>query len=419
MKTMKSRKNLVLTTIMLGTWMVSGAQNSAIETVAILMTQDTMIHEDNVKAVEEIEKAAANPKTANWAKMWYYRGKLYLSIHMSNDEVTKKSVGDPLNLAYESLMNVEKGEKSERFMDDARPLLLQTAYQLYNQAYLASREGNTAMCIENYEKILKIIPYDEEGKLKREANITKEMLYVYSYSLLMNDGEHVKANEYIAKLIEMNYADPVIYAHMAQNHLKLQDTASALKVLKQGKEMFEGNIDLINAELDLYLKMGKTEELIEQSNQAIAQDPNNKIYYFVRGVSYDKLGESEKAIADYLKAVELDPYYYDGYYNLGASYINQTEEIINKMNDPKNDYSQKEYDELAEQVDELYIKALPYFEKAIEVSGDNYSEKISLGKTMQGLYRRLQANYPEYAEKYKAIKESIAQWEEALEATEQ
>ena len=412
-KTMKNRKLTVIALFVLGAWNYSYAQNSAIETVAMMMQQDTMVHEDNVRAVEQIEKAAENPKTSNLAKMWYYRGRLYLSIQMSKDEEMKKAIGDPLNLAYESLLNVEKGEKADRYTDDSRPLLLQTAYQLYNEAYAASQSGENKKAIENYMKIIKIIPYDENGDLMRQANISVETMYQYSYYLEMNSGNYAEANKYIKKLVDLNFMDPIMYAHMSQNYLNLKDTASALDALKQGKTLFETNMDLINSELDLYLKMGKTEELIAQSNLAIEQDPNNKIYYFVRGVSYDKLGEKEKAIEDYKKAVELDPYYYDGYYNLGAAYINQTEDIIKKMNDRNISFTQKEYDALAVKVDELYIKALPYFEKALEVAGDDYNEKIELAKTMKGLYQRLVANYPDYMGKYKEIKEKIKAWEES------
>lgn len=404
-----SKKIAILVLALVGFTAYTNAQNSQIETVALKFEQDTMIHEDFVEAITAINKAKDNDKTGNWAKMWYWRGRLYLALHRSGDEALKKEVGDPLDIALESFMKVKDGEKADRYSDDAYPWIIQTGLDLYREAYTAQNNKEYKEALRRYQEILKVIPYDKTGDLKRSANITPETMYQYSYYMAMYAQDYPLAIKYIKELIDRSYADPRIYIDIANLYMSEKDTASALKYLKMGKDLFEGNIDLINTELDIFLKMGKTAELIEQSNQAIEQDPTNKLYYFVRGVSYDKLGETDKAIADYEKAIELDPYYYDAYYNLGATYINQTEDVINKIQESQD---QDEINKLSKKVDELYIKALPYFESALEnVEADNINEKIALGTTMKQLYAKLAANYPEYMDKYRGIKKQIEGWE--------
>jgi tetratricopeptide (TPR) repeat protein len=43
--------------------------------------------------------------------------------------------------------------------------------------------------------------------------------------------------------------------------------------------------------------------------------------YFYRGIVYDTLEELELAIADYTKAIELDPDFVDGYLNRAYAYF--------------------------------------------------------------------------------------------------
>ena len=55
------------------------------------------------------------------------------------------------------------------------------------------------------------------------------------------------------------------------------------------------------------LNDGKYEEAIEKFTEAISEDPSNPIFYFYRGASFDKIGDTDKALEDYQKSVELKP----------------------------------------------------------------------------------------------------------------
>ena len=49
------------------------------------------------------------------------------------------------------------------------------------------------------------------------------------------------------------------------------------------------NRTIINLELDIFLKQGKSQELIDKLNVAIQEDPENTVYYFARAISYEGL----------------------------------------------------------------------------------------------------------------------------------
>ena len=87
-------------------------------------------------------------------------------------------------------------------------------------------------------------------------------------------------------------------------------------------------IDLVE-EAKIYFNRGlkhqnqnEYEKAIADYNKAIELNPNYVYAYGNRGISYKNLGKYELAIADYNKAIELNPKYGNAYNNRGVSYQN-------------------------------------------------------------------------------------------------
>ncbi len=85
-------------------------------------------------------------------------------------------------------------------------------------------------------------------------------------------------------------------AETARVEIKLQSFESAkpdsTKASKQG-------VELINA--------GRYKEAINILTEAIRNEPSNPLFYYYRGMAFEKNGELDKALEDYQKAVELKP----------------------------------------------------------------------------------------------------------------
>ena len=64
------------------------------------------------------------------------------------------------------------------------------------------------------------------------------------------------------------------------------------------------------------LDKGKYDDAIADYTKAIALDPNDANVYTNRGVAYGKKGEVGRAIADFRKALEIDPSDQDAEENL-------------------------------------------------------------------------------------------------------
>jgi len=68
-----------------------------------------------------------------------------------------------------------------------------------------------------------------------------------------------------------------------------------------------------------YSKLGNYEDAIADYTRAIRIDPDYANAYGNRGVAYNELGNYKDAIDDYTKAIRIDPDYASAYKNRGIS----------------------------------------------------------------------------------------------------
>ena len=126
------------------------------------------------------------------------------------------------------------------------------------------------------------MPFDEEEQLKR-GNITKETVLHNSFFAARKMKDNAKAKEILQQLIDIKFNEPSIYIHMSNIYQEEKNTDKALEYLSLGRDMFEEDQAIITAEIDLYMKLDRTDELINKLTLAINSDPENEIYYVIRG----------------------------------------------------------------------------------------------------------------------------------------
>jgi tetratricopeptide (TPR) repeat protein len=76
--------------------------------------------------------------------------------------------------------------------------------------------------------------------------------------------------------------------------------------LEPVKSIVSDSANLIKRGRDL-LNAGKYEEAIIKLSESISADPSNPVYYYYRAIAFERSENSEKAVEDYQKAVELKP----------------------------------------------------------------------------------------------------------------
>ena len=341
------------------------------------------------EAKDYIDLAYSNETTSNEAKMWNYRAPIYLEIALKKPELDDKAI---IKATDSYIKCMTKGKKDRIIVrkwtpkEDVLAGLIQCGYKLFNLGIDKYNEGDYQTSLEFYEKIFEIVPFDEEDQLKR-GNITQEtILYnsFFSSSKLKND---TKSKELLQKLIDINFNEPAIYIQMSDIYKREGNIDKTIEYLSLGREMFEEDQSLINTEINLYIELGRTSELITKLGEAIELDSENSLLYFNRGTIYDQEGELQKAESDYLKAIELNPSSFGSNYNLGALFFNKAVELNNSANSTSDD---NKYRKLKKEADIYFKKALPYLESAYNLNSNDKNTLLSLKQLyyMQGDYKK-------------------------------
>jgi tetratricopeptide (TPR) repeat protein len=101
-------------------------------------------------------------------------------------------------------------------------------------------------------------------------------------------------------------------------------------------------------------------------NEALKNDPNNKVLYFNLGVTSANSNKLDEAEKNYKKAIEIDPNYFDALLNLSELKLRSDEKYVTEMNKlGTSEKDNKRYEILKAEREKNYKSLLPYLEKAV------------------------------------------------------
>ena len=376
-------KKAIFTALLVAITSIALAQSHNITSAAILLQQynsekDISIQALKIKEAKDfIDQAFVNESTSNDPKMWNYRAPIYLQIALKEPSLDEDAILKATEAHIKSLQKDEKGRVIVRKWtteEDILAGLIQCGYKLFNLAIDKYNAKDYTGALKYYNAIFDIIPLDAEDQLKR-GNITKETILYNSFFASSKMKDNATSKKLLQQLIDINFNEPAIYIHMSNVYLEDKNTDKALEYLKLGRNMFEGDQSLINTEINLYIQLGRTSELIEKLGEAIALDSENDLLYFNRGTIYDQEGDFVNAEKDYKASLAINPDAFGTNYNLGALYFNAGVAINNKANDTSNN---KQFEKLKKEAEASFAKALPFLETAYELNGEDKNTLLSL-----------------------------------------
>ena len=334
-------------------------------------------NENYSDAKKYIDEAYSNESTSNSAKMWNYRAPIYLQIAIKDSELDKDAILKATEAHIKCLQEDKKGRVIVRKWTNKEDIIsgvVNCAYKLFNLAIEEFNAANYERAIQLYTAIFDIIPFDEENQLKR-GNISKETILFNSFFASKKMNDNVKSKDLLQQLIDMNFNEPAIYIHMSNIFIEEGNTDQAINYLNLGRDMFEDDQSLINTEINLYIQLGRTTELITKLSEAIELDPENDLLYFNRATMYDQKGDFVNAENDYLISLKLNKSSFGANYNLGALYFNAGVETNNKANNTSNNTI---YKKLKSQAENSFSKAQPFLEMAFDLNNKDKNTLLSL-----------------------------------------
>ena len=376
-------KRKTLTLLYLLFFNIAYSQSHNITSAAILLKQYKSEKDESIQvlklkeAKDYIDAAYSNESTSNEPKMWNYRAPIYLQIALKEPSLDEAAILKATDSYIKCLQRDKKGRVIVRKWtaeEDVLEGLVQCGYKLFNEAIEKYNAKEYEKALQYYDAIFDIIPLDDEDQLKR-GNITKETILYNSFFAANKKKDNLKSKELLQQLIDINFNEPAIYIYMSNIYLEENNTDKAIEYLSLGREMFEDDQALINTEINLYIQLGKTSDLLLKLGEAIALDEENDILYFNRGTIYDQQGDFANAEKDYLTALNLNSSSFGANYNLGALYFNTGVSKNTQANSTSNNNT---YTKLKKEAEGFFSKALPFLEAAHKLKNDDKNTLLSL-----------------------------------------
>lgn len=350
-------------TLATGAPLMASAQTSAV-TNAILNQRTGLLD----KARVDIDKAVVNEKTSGKAKTWFTRGQVYEGMLESPIYSKQLQPGEGLQKAYESYSKtIELDTKDGEFGKQASPRMDALYGRAFNDAVNSYNAKDYDKAIGSYKLASQIKPQD-----------TTAVLYsAYAYEA-KQDFAGAKAN--YNQLLGMNYKSAALYNRLLQMARQQNDKVEAAKVLQQALAAYPNDKNFMLEDLNASLAGGKGEDAILKINKAIAADLSNSNLYAVRGSLYDQQKKTDLAVADYRKAVELDPKNFDAQFNLGVYNYNKAADSYTKASKMDLKTYQVSGRKLEVEGKKYFEVAVPYFERSLELQPTDRSTLTSLKK---------------------------------------
>ncbi len=338
---------------------------------------------------------AANIK---YQSQFYYLKSAVLSKGSSDESIEGAAE------AFAKLFELEKANGESKFGQEARVNLVALKRTLDTKAIADNNQKRYKNAAKKFVLLHKLDPKDTISLFYAASNTFNDKDYetaVSYYTTLKElgftgvstqflatrkeDGEvlsfpsdevrksYIKKGDYenpINRKTKSRTADLAKYLTLSYIELGKED--EAMKVMEEAKRENPNDTALLYAQADVFYSLKKLDEYGKVMQQIIASDPNNPDLYYNLGVTTASLGDNNKAMEYYNKALELKPDYTSAQINIASIYLAEGASIVTEMNSlgtSKKDY--RRYDVLKEKRNEVYKKAVPYLEGALKSTPDN------------------------------------------------
>jgi tetratricopeptide (TPR) repeat protein len=210
----------------------------------------------------------------------------------------------------------------------ARPLLVSTGWQAMEaqefevavQAFRAACETdpvNTALPLAlahiGMGKALYQNGYGAEAALQETENAvtilpTEISGYLAMGDLLREEKRYVEANGWYRRAADLFPGDSRPWTRWGESAIRQQNYALATQVLEQAAGKLPNSAAVFYTLANAYFDAGDFARAEAAANKAVALAPDESAWYWiVTGRIHEKLNRSDKALAAYRRALQIDP----------------------------------------------------------------------------------------------------------------
>ncbi|NNL91408.1 MAG: hypothetical protein HKO66_04175 [Saprospiraceae bacterium] len=352
-------------------------------------------------AIAEMNEALQSDDLKTQAKKWVSAGKVLNEL--SNNELKTKTLNPEYKIVFPNAaidafnafasafeLNDKKTKKDIGYgLEDVENHLNNVAIFAYQNKDYSTAFDNFSTSISAYDMLKKM---EKDSRLDDPA-IRKDQYFYSSVSAYYSE-RFQDALPYLEKLYNDGASDAFVYEALYSINSE-DNPEKALEYLTKGREMAPDDTGLLFAEINHYLKIGELNKLIGKLETAIEKEPGNMSIYNTLGSVYDQLNQKEmkegnvekaneyftKALDNYNQVLAKEPENFDATYSVGALYYNKAATYVEKLNELAADLSpagMKAYDETKAEMDGIFKQALPFFDKAESLNGNDRNTLIAL-----------------------------------------
>jgi len=327
------------------------------------------------KAVIAIKAAMAEPENQTNANAWFTQAKIYTAVAISDKPEYKALDANAINLAFDFFQKAFELDQSGTIQILSGMELTKLVNAAYDQGALFYSEQN-------------FIGAANAFKLSVDAS---QLMDVVDTNAIFNTalcadaaGNKAMAKEYYQKLVDFEANQPAAYTSLAVIYIAEQNTEKAGELADKAAELFPDNYGAMINAASIHLMIGNSERASQILAVMSEQFADNAVVFFAKGVALDQINMPEQAETAYLRAVELNPEFFDAIFNLGAHYVVRGVNIKAEADVLPLSESRK-YDEMTEQSNTMFRKAIPMLEKALAMEPNN----IPVMSTLRDIYVHL------------------------------
>ena len=227
------------------------------------------------------------------------------------------------------------------------------------------------------------LPMMQDPKLQKEMprDTTYDQYKYYAAIFAVQSEMHPEAIALLSEMKDGNYEGISVNQFLYQEYLAVKDTVMFVQTLKDAIVRFPAEPWFLQNLINFYIFSGQEQTAVDYLAQAIEREPNVAQYHHIKGNLDENLGNYDDALKDFDAALAIDPTLADAMAGKGRVYYNQAV----KLNEEAAMISDnKAYKKALEEMNEVFRKSLPYFEKAHEMDPTDRSYVVVL----KGLYYR-------------------------------
>jgi len=338
-----------------------------------------------------MKQVLVNAETSDLAESWFVAGSLEnkqfdneMYINGQQDQGTMYEALDNIypNFAKAYELDIrpnEKGEVKPKYAKDMKSLMKANRVQYFNAGlyYFDIQEWKKAA--DDFEMYVNMssLPLMEGERFQNENDTFNLELKYYAGLASMYIPDYPRAERLLNEVKGTGVNELEVYQLLGDIYNITENEEKRIELINEGRKAFPTNEYFVLNLIDVSLNKGDIDTALNYLNEAIKAAPGDPFWYNILGQVYYQNEMYTEAVNTLTKSLEINPNLSESNMQMGNAYKSQAQDI-RLQSDELGQSDKAKSDKLYMESLEIFKKAAPYYEKAVELDPENQNALINL-----------------------------------------